>query len=54
MGYKSGGRGVGEFWASQKFRFPTIIIFVISWTGGKSLLDYLEKNYGNIYYLSTG
>ena len=32
-----------EFWTSQKFRFPTIIIFVIFWTGGKNSLYYLEK-----------
>ena len=32
----------------QKFRFPTIIIFVIFWTGGKNSLDCLEKKYGNI------
>ena len=30
------------------FRFPTSIIFVIFWTGGKNSLDYLEKMYGNI------
>ena len=40
MGYK--------FWTSQKFRFPTIIMFVIFWTGGKNSLDCLEKKYGNI------
>ena len=40
--------GAGGFWTSQKFRFPTIIIFVIFWTGGKNSLDYLEKKYGNI------
>ena len=33
---------------SKKFRFPTIIIFVIFWTGGKNSPDYLEKKYGNI------
>ena len=38
----------GGFWTSQKFRFPTIIIFVIFWTRGKDLLDYLEKKYSNI------
>ena len=32
----------------QLSRFPTIIIFVIFWTGGKNSLDYLEKKYGNI------
>ena len=37
-----------KFWTSQKFRFQTIITFVIFWTGGKNLLDYLEKKYGNI------
>ena len=30
------------------FRFSTIIIFVIFWTGGNNSLDYLEKKYGNI------
>ena len=25
-----------KFWTSQKFGFPTIIIFVIFWTGGKN------------------
>ena len=38
----------GAIWTSQKFRFPTIIIFVIFWTGRKNSLDYLEKKYGNI------
>ena len=37
-----------KFWASQKFSFPRIIIFVIFWTGGKNSLDYIEKKYGNI------
>ena len=37
-----------KVWTSQKFRFPTIIIFVILWLGGKNSLDYLEKKYGNI------
>ena len=32
-GYKLGGGY--KFWTSQKFRFPTIIIFVIFWTEGK-------------------
>ena len=32
----------------SKVRFPTIIMFVIFWTGGKNSLDYLEKKYGNI------
>ena len=45
LGYKF--RGV-KIWTSQKFRFPTIIIFVIFWTGGKNSLDCLEKKYGNI------
>ena len=27
---------------------PTIIIFVIFWTGGKNSLDYLQKKYDNI------
>ena len=40
--------GGKKFWTSQKFRFSTIIIFVIFWTGGKISLDYLEKKYGNI------
>ena len=40
-------RGV-KIWTSQKFRFSTIIIFVIFWTGGKNSLDYTEKKYGNI------
>ena len=44
-GYKFGGY---EFWISRKFRFPTIIISVIFWTGGKNSLDCLEKKYGNI------
>ena len=37
-----------KFRTSQKFRFPTIIIFVIFWTGDKNLLDYFEKKYGKI------
>ena len=41
-------RGVKILNTSQKLRFPTIIIFVIFCTGGKSSLDYLEKKYGNI------
>ena len=41
------GGGV-KFWTSQMFRSPTIIIFVIFWSGGKNSLDYLEKKYGNI------
>ena len=40
--------GEGGFRNSQKFKVPTIIIFVIFWTGGKSSLDYLAKKYGNI------
>ena len=50
LGYKFWGykfRGVQIFDLS-KFRFPTIIIFVIFWTGSKNSLDYLEKKYGNI------
>ena len=39
--------GGGGFWISQKFWFPTIIIFLIFWTGGKNSSDYLEKKYGN-------
>ena len=47
---KSVGTNLGgkKFWTSQKFRFSTIIIFVIFWTGGKNSPDYLEKKYGNI------
>ena len=37
-----------KFWTSQKFRFSTIIIFVMFGNGGKNSLDYLEKKYGNI------
>ena len=50
MGSKNfGGTNLGGgFWTSEKFRFPTIIILVIFWTGGKNLSDYLEKKYGNI------
>ena len=40
--------GGEKFWTSQKFRFPSIIIFLIFWSGGKNSLDYLEKKYGNI------
>ena len=51
-GNNFGGTNLGgyKFWTSQKFRqaFPTIIIFLIFWTGGKNSLDYLEKKYGNI------
>ena len=43
--YKFGG---GGFQTSQKFRFPTITIFVIFWTVGKNSRDYLEKKCGNI------
>ena len=32
-----------KFWNSQKFRFSTMIKFVIFWTGGKNSLDYLQK-----------
>ena len=38
----------GKNFGPQKFRFPTIIIFVIFWTGSKSSLDCLEKKYGYI------
>ena len=31
---------VYKFWTSQKFIFPTIIIFLVFWTGGKNSLDY--------------
>ena len=49
-GENFGGTNLGgyKFWTSQKFRFSTIIIFVIFWTGGKNSLDYIEKKYGNI------
>ena len=40
--------GGKKIWTSQKFRFPTIIIFVIFWTGGKNSSDNLENKYGNI------
>ena len=45
-----GGTNLGrlKFWIYQKSRFPTIIIFVIFWTGGKNSIDCLEKKYGNI------
>ena len=37
-----------------QFRFPTIIVFVIFWTGGKNSLDYLKKKNGNIcWYLCS-
>ena len=50
MGGKNfGGTNLGvKFWTSQKLRFPTIIIFVIFWNGGKNSLDHLEKMYGNV------
>ena len=50
-----GGTNLGgyKFWTSQKFRFPTLIIFVIFWTGGKNSPDCLEKKYGNIMLLLT-
>ena len=47
------GGGGGRFWTSQKFGFPTIITFVIFWTGSKNSLDYLEKKYGNIGYFCS-
>ena len=49
-GKNLGGTNLGGYkvWTSQKFRFPTIIIFVIFWTGGKSSPDCFEKKYGNI------
>ena len=31
-----------EFWTSQKFRFPTITIYITFWTGGKNSLDTLK------------
>ena len=37
-----------KFWTSQKFKFPTIIIFLIFWNGDKNSSDYLKKKYGNI------
>ena len=40
--------GGGKNFGPLKFRFPTIIIFVIFWTGGKNSLDYLGKKYSNI------
>ena len=43
-GKNFGGRNFGPL----KFRFPTIIIFVIFWTGAKNSPDYLKKKYGNI------
>ena len=43
-----GGGGGLKILHLSKVRFPTIIIFVIFWTGGKNSLDYLEKRYGNI------
>ena len=43
-----GGTNLGGNWASQRFRFPTSIIFVIFWTGGKNSPNCLEKKYGNI------
>ena len=46
MGVKN--LGGGGFSTSQKFRFPTIIKFVIIWTRSKDSLDHLEKKYGNI------
>ena len=36
--------GVKKFWTSQKFRFSTIIIFVIFWTRGEDSLDHLERS----------
>ena len=45
--FQWGGGGCKNF-GPQKFTFPTIIIFVIFWKGGKNSLDYLEKKYGNI------
>ena len=49
---EGGGKSVKilgyKFWTSQKFRFPTITIFLVIWTGGENSIDYLEKKYGNI------
>ena len=45
LGYKFRGVQILDL---SKFRFPTIIIFVIFWTGGKNSLDCLEKRYANI------
>ena len=44
-GKNSGGTNIGgkNFGPLKKFRFPTIIIFVIFWTGGKNSPDCLEK-----------
>ena len=33
--FNGGGGGGGKKFGPQKFRFPTIIIFVIFWKGGK-------------------
>ena len=45
--------GGKNFGLSQKF--PTIIIFVIFWTGGKNSLNYFEQKYGKIgwYFCSS-
>ena len=52
LGYKFKGVKILDF---SKVRFPTIIILVIFWTGGKNSSDYLEKKYGNIswYFCSS-
>ena len=47
MGGKNfGGKNLGgyKFWTSQKFRFSTIIIFVMFGNGGKNSLDYLKRS----------
>ena len=51
-GYKFRGVKILDL---SKVRFPTIIIFVIFWTGGKNSPDCLEKKYGNIglYFCSS-
>ena len=44
--FESTNLGGKSFGLSQKF--PTIIIFVIFWTGGKNSLNYFEQKYGKI------
>ena len=46
-GYNFSGGGGVKCWTSLKFRFPTIIIFVAFWAGGKNSRDCLEEKYGN-------
>ena len=47
-GKNFGGINLGGDKNFSTVRFPTIIILVIFWTGGKNSLDCLEKKYGNI------